>query len=215
MSLRPLIFTLFARLAAAGVCCVGWGPVYAEDSNVTCETRSDEIVCDVDVRPFLQDEIRSALSSGWENEIHIRLFLLDDDDEIIGLTYAKLNQRCYLDFFEEECLALWEGNDDWDSYPDVDELIDGIGNIRLRSVRTSSLAPGTYQARVLLELNPLTDEQISQVRSWLARNRGGHLVMDQSDSSIFGTFVSIFANVRPGDAEAVLSIDAPALDVLE
>ena len=60
---------------------------------------------------------------------------------------------------------------------------------------------------------PATARHGSKPRSWLARNRGGHLVVGKSESSIFGTFVSVFANIRPGHAEATHQLTAPQFEL--
>lgn len=186
-------------------------PRAAAASELRCQLEGAEIVCDVDVRSFMGGDIRRALDNGWENMILFRLYLYDAAEEVAVFSYAELHQRCYIDPFDAYCLAIWEGAQDYERFADVDGMIEGVGRFRLRSAQALTLPPGPYRARLQADLNPITDDQINIVRSWLARNRGGHLVVGSGDASMFGTFVSFFANITPGSAEASLTLDAPKL----
>jgi len=179
--------------------------VHAEastESQVVCTIEAGLVVCDIDVRPFLRGEIRDVLNNGWENVLRVRLYLEDEGNDVVTVSFAELTERCYIDLFDNHCLALWTGRDAYMRFQNVEALIEGVGHFRLELVPAKQLVPDRYTARVEVELNPITDEQINIVRSWLARNRGGHLVVGQNDASMFGTFISIFANIRQGDAEA-------------
>lgn len=184
----------------------------ASDS-LTCKVDDEAIICEADIEEFLSDEIRDVLNNGWENTLLFNLLLLDEDNDVVGLSYSELSQRCYIDPFDDPCLALWSGSETWDSHQDVDAFIEETASFKLRSVPVSSIPKGTYKARLNVELNPITEEQVNVIRSWLARNRGGHLVVGKSESSIFGTFVSVFANVRPGHAEAFTTVESNAFKV--
>jgi len=211
------ILDLRRRYSVAGLLCACalLAPTFAEaaDNSIECTAGAEQIVCEVDAREFLNKEIRSVLNNGWENNLHFNLLIMNSDDDIVGVTYTIVSQRCYIDPFDDPCLALWSGSDSWQTYRDIDGLIAGIGKIRLESVPFENLEEGTYTARLSIELNPITDEQASIIRSWLARSRGGHLVVGKNDCSIFGTFVSVFANVQAGHAEASIRVDAPPFTI--
>lgn len=212
---------LFTRVRVVGVVCAcAWlltlaSPAAAADNTLVCTAGEEQIVCEVDVRQFLTKEIRSVLNNGWENNLHFNLLVMNSDDDIVGLTYTIVSQRCYIDPFDDPCLALWSGSESWQTYRDIDDLISGIGKIRFESVPFEDLEEGAYSATLSIELNPITDEQASIIRSWLARSRGGHLVVGKNDSSIFGTFVSVFANVQSGHAEASIRVQSPAFSLGE
>lgn len=183
------------------------------ESQVSCRVEEGLVVCKIDMRPFLRNEIREVLNNGWENVLRVRLYLEDESRDVVTVSFAELTERCYIDLFDNYCLAVWTGRDAYMRFKDVDALIEGVGHFRLELVPAKQLLPDRYTARVEVELNPITDEQINIVRSWLARNRGGHLVVGQNDASMFGTFISIFANIRPGDAEAYMSLRSPPLTI--
>lgn len=201
---------LTALLLAAALCCAL--PAHASDS-LECQITAGTLRCNVDLRDFLDGEIRDTLNNGWENTLHFQLVLLDERGKVAAVTVTDLTQRCYIDPFDDPCLALWRSARTWDTYDDVDAMIAAIGVFELVSVAVADLPAGTYSARLDVELNPITDEQVSVIRSWLARHRGGHLVVGKNESSIFGTFVSVFANVRPGHAEAMISLETPPFAV--
>ena len=197
------------------LCSTFWaGESFAKD-KLSCEIDDDHISCDVDIRDFINDEIREVLYNGWENSLHFHLVLTDDSGEVVGLTYAEVSQRCYIDPFDDPCLALWAGSTSWDTYLDLDSMIEAVGRFKLDSVDVDELSDGLYQAALSFELNPITAEQASLVRKWLARNRGGHLVVGRGDSTIFGTFVSLFANIRSGHAEAEFELASKAFRIGE
>ncbi|RMH40184.1 MAG: hypothetical protein D6689_14540 [Deltaproteobacteria bacterium] len=57
-----------------------------------------------------------------------------------------------------------------------------------------------YVVELIVELNPISDERLAEMRRWLTRRAGTASI--QSNSSFFGSFVSVFANpeLRPSDA---------------
>lgn len=189
-------------------------PTAAAEDSLSCGIDDGMVRCDVDVEEFYAEEIREVLNNGWENTLQFHLVVERvEDEEIMALTFADLSERCYIDPFDNPCRALWSGDEDWESYEDVDELIEGISAFQLVSVPASELGEGEFVASLTVELNPITDEQVNVIRSWLARNRGGHLVVGKNESSIFGTFVSVFANVHPGHAEASVTVESKPFTV--
>jgi len=75
------------------------------------------------------------------------------------------------------------------------------------------LPSGDYYADVIVELNPLSDAEEAEIRSWIARSRGGHRTFATGDRSFFGTFVSLFMNIRPGSAERTFRVQSPPFQV--
>ncbi|MDX9719416.1 MAG: hypothetical protein RBU37_01620 [Myxococcota bacterium] len=202
-----------AALAMLVLCsfCVAASPAVARDS-VSCTRDDDDLLCTVELEDFL-NEIRPVLNNGWENLLEFNLMLFEVEDEtFVGHNFTELSARCYIDPFDDPCLALWSGSESWQSYEDVDEMILGISNFRLVSQGASELS-GRYFAKLTVALNPITDKQADVIRTWLARHRGGHMIIGRSDASIFGTFVSVFANIRSGKAEASKTIDSEVFEL--
>ncbi len=80
------------------------------------------------------------------------------------------------------------------------KVIETLGNFD-GTLPIEGLPPGRYYADLIVELNPLSTEDEAAIRSWIARNRGGHRTFASGGRSFFGTFVSLFVNIRPGNAE--------------
>jgi hypothetical protein len=55
---------------------------------------------------------------------------------------------------------------------------------------------------LIVEVNPVSEELLAEVRRWIARPRGSQDVA--GSSSFFGSFVSIFANPRIAEADRTL-----------
>ena len=63
------------------------------------------------------------------------------------------------------------------------------------------LSPGRrYYVAVVGQVDPLSDEQLSEVRSWLSRPQAGHRDLALGGRSFLGSFVSLFVNVKVGQA---------------
>ena len=59
-----------------------------------------------------------------------------------------------------------------------------------------------HQIGVIVEVNPVSQELMAEVRRWLARPQGKSEVA--GNSSFFGSFVSIFVNPKLEEAERTL-----------
>ena len=202
-----------SHLGMALLAILVWGAypplMWAADNEVSCRSQAGRVFCEMDIRQWIQSEIRAVLNNGWENTLQIDLLLFDQRDNLTAVTYAEVSQRCYIDPFDNPCLVLWQGSKQWQTYDNVDAMVQGLGRFTLASVATSDLPEGSYSVRLDLKLNPITDEQANVIRKWLGRSRGGHMVIGRNESSIFGTFVTVFANIRSGHAEAVLQVSSP------
>jgi hypothetical protein len=67
------------------------------------------------------------------------------------------------------------------------------------------LEPGaTYHLSLRADLNPISEELVSNVRRWLSRPSGRGRA--GSGDSFFGSFVSVFVNPRVDDSERLLQV---------
>jgi hypothetical protein len=59
----------------------------------------------------------------------------------------------------------------------------------------------TYAVALVAELNPVSKETLAEVRRWLSQGSGGGL---DRGGSFFGTFVSVFVNLKVPEADRVI-----------
>jgi hypothetical protein len=65
-----------------------------------------------------------------------------------------------------------------------------------------------YLIAVVVEVNPLSQELLAETKKWLSRTSGSSAKAGKS-SGFFGSFVSIFVNVRQGAAEYTSRFRSP------
>lgn len=76
-------------------------------------------------------------------------------------------------------------------------------NVPIADLADIDIGPHHYLAMVA-ELNPVSEETLAEVRRWLTRP-AGTTSLDRG-TSFFGSFVSIFVNARPPEADRVIRV---------
>ncbi len=70
-------------------------------------------------------------------------------------------------------------------------------------------AGATYHISVRADLNPISEELVTNVRRWLSRPTG----RAGSGESFFGSFVSVFVNPRVEDSERILQLVSQSFQI--
>lgn len=71
----------------------------------------------------------------------------------------------------------------------------------------AELAPDIpYVLTIVAELNPVSQETLAEVRRWLSEGSGGGL---DRGGSFFGSFVSVFVNLKLADSDRVVRLSSP------
>ncbi|MEO1267003.1 MAG: hypothetical protein AAFX99_02830 [Myxococcota bacterium] len=170
-----------------------------DKKDVSCNVATNGTVrCDLDLRTkFRERAMRARLRNGFHHTVLYRIYIRRaSDNEPVALTARRI-----LTVFElwDEVYYVTQG----DTKSTVRSEGDMIQRLAVfdQVLAARGLPPGSYYADVIVELNPLSKEEEAEIRSWIARSRGGHRTFTAGDRSFFGTFVSLFTNIRPGDAE--------------
>jgi hypothetical protein len=148
------------------------------------------------------------LDSGFETTLVLRAYVYPDKDGALPVAFAAATVRIVYDVWEEVYLV---------------RIIDGRGQREyVEATRAEALSRATVfselpvapLARVpieavhfvglIVELNPVSQELLAEVRRWLARDASGAKVED--GSSFFGSFVSIFVNPKVPVADRVIKL---------
>ena len=177
------------------------------ESYVACEAHGETVTCHIDVREMYTEEIYEEIESGFQNDLIWKVYLFPEDgEEPVALTIRR--QLQIYDIWDEVHYVHDQFEDaPVEEYYSMSSVLDKIAQEDSVLVgRIDELESGNYFVAILIELNPLSDEEIAEIRSWISRNRGGHRTFSKGEKTFFGTLVSIFVNIRPGTAEAVLKI---------
>ena len=183
-------------------------------SDIICKPANNRLICDVDLRKLFEDDLLEELTSGFQNNIILKAYLFSEgDEEPLGLTIQRVLQ--IFDIWDEVHFV----RDQFEEAPVTQitshrSMLNKIAKMdKLVVADLEDLPPGTYFVGLLIELNPLSDKEIAEIRSWITRNRGGHRTFAKGERTFFGTFVSIFVNIRPGSAEKILRLRSDPVDL--
>jgi hypothetical protein len=86
----------------------------------------------------------------------------------------------------------------------LEQAMDATGILwRTPVTDTRRIEAGLYRLRVLVEVNPVSDEMVRNIQRWISRPKGGH-GDSESRTNFFGAFVGHFVDRGIGRAERVI-----------
>jgi hypothetical protein len=146
-----------------------------------------------------------ALSSGFATTVILRAYVYEKDGDLpVAFTMATF--RVVYDLWDEEYrvrILDGRGRRNWRFKSRADALrgvteIDGFPLADLDQVARSK----KYYCGLVAELNPVSEERLAEMRRWLTKRAGATSI--DSNSSFFGSFVSVFVNPKLQGADNVL-----------
>jgi hypothetical protein len=201
---RILCFGFFALLGA--------GQAHAAPPAVRTAgiaRKADKVVVSIGLQDLFGPRDIERLLSGFSTRVLIRVALLREDSSEPVAQGMRLAEIVY-DLWDEK-LRVRLSTDK----PGVAETkivatpqaaVDlATSLVGFPLVETSRLQPGTnYHLKLRADLNPISEELVSNVRRWLSRPSGRGRA--GSGDSFFGSFVSVFVNPRVDDSERLLQV---------
>jgi hypothetical protein len=150
-------------------------------------------------------EILAQMSSGFATTILLRAYTYDLAGQRT-VAFAAATYRIVYDLWDEVYLVrIHDGRGERTSrYGSLAEALkrattfEDLPVAPLAGVRVGR----HHQIGVIVEVNPVSQELMAEVRRWLARPQGKSEVA--GNSSFFGSFVSIFVNPKLEEAERTL-----------
>jgi hypothetical protein len=171
--------------------------------------RSDKLVVSVGLQDLFGPRDVERLLSGFSTRVLIRAALVrDGGDEPIAQA-MRLAEIVY-DLWDEKLRVRFSTGKPGATETQVVatpkaavDLATSLAAFPL--VEIARLEPGaSYHLSLRADLNPISEELVSNVRRWLShpsgRGRAG------SGDSFFGSFVSVFVNPRIDDSERLLQV---------
>ena len=165
---------------------------------------SDHLEVYTQCKDALDKTRQENLSNGFTTTLLIRAYLYNEDDPTTPLALSIREAKIVYDLWEEiYTIQISEPGDitttSTASKDAAIKLATTVDNLPLY-FDTALSTDSRYLIAVLVEVNPLSQELLAETRKWLSRTSGSSAKAGKS-SSFFGSFVSIFVNVRQGAAE--------------
>lgn len=204
----PLLLALLAASPASA------GPEEVPVHAVRVTAAGGRLALSCDLRDLLDEATRRRLTSGFTVRFVERAYLFDsEEDEALAAAARIVEVRYDLwdeDFAVVERLAAGEAARRLASAAEVERLVSTLAD--LDAFDAALLQPERrYYVAVVAEVDPLSDEQLSEVRRWLARPEAGHRDLALGGRSFLGSFVSLFVNFKVGQAARVVRLRSEPL----
>jgi hypothetical protein len=197
-------------LVAAAVAVAAAGPASAADRPPVRTTgvsvRNGQLAISVGLQDLFGPAEREHLTSGFSTRVLIRVAL---EDPASGEPVAIAVQRAEIvyDIWDEKFSVRTTrglGAELRAVAATADEAIWRAATLRDFPIAdVARLRPGRYVVVVRGDLNPISEDLLSDVRHWLIEPARGQRRLGAGDS-FFGSFVSIFVNPRIEDSERQL-----------
>ncbi|MBK8480571.1 MAG: hypothetical protein IPL40_05290 [Proteobacteria bacterium] len=214
VSRYPALLLLGALLASAA------GPTSAGAKTrlplkpVAIVREGNRALISIGFRELFDAELRRRLDSGFVMTV-AQTLSLHATSGARAITVVQRSLRAVFDLWDEQYLVtIADGKGErrvrLRQQREVVELLTSWWRYPL-AVPTASGKPSAYFLTGLAQVNPISDQALSQVRRWLRRpyrkQRSG------GGDSFFGSFVSIFVNARIAQAERSFAFRTPVFSL--
>jgi hypothetical protein len=165
--------------------------------------KDGHVLASVTFPELFDGDLLEQLSSGFAQTVIVRVLVYpEDQDGAVWFTSATA-RAVYAQWDEVYLVRIRDPSGE----RNLTERTREAARIDVTTLRdlavcpTSALDEGRgYFLGIVVEVNPVTQELAAEVRKWLTRPRGGQVGTD----SLFGSFVSIFANPKVPEADKTL-----------
>ena len=176
-----------------------------QDPHPWLERDAQRVVLTAALDRLVDAPIRRRLRSGLTTTLRLQILLRElESGDLRGGWWATARVRW--DLWEESLTATVEtrAGAHTRTYPDLDHFLVAFARLeRLELARGVPLDPTVYQLHLRLEVNPLSADKLALMRRWLAP-ADSSAFLDPMGSGLFGSFVRLFDNLKPGRAERVV-----------
>ncbi len=171
--------------------------------------KGDKLVASVGLRDVFQPRDVDRLLSGFSTRVLIRVVLLREGSDEPVAHATRLSEIVY-DLWDEKIRV--RTSTDEPTKPEVHVVTTPEAAVAIATklaafplIDIDKLDPGaTYHLSVRADLNPISEELVTNVRRWLSRPSGRGRT--GSGDNFFGSFVSVFVNPRIEDSERLVQI---------
>jgi len=176
--------------------------------------KADKLVVSVGLQDLFGPRDVERLLSGFTTRVLIRVALVREDQNQSVAQAVRLSEIVY-DLWDEKLRVRVSselpGKPDAHDVPTPKAAVDlATTLVAFPLAEIAKLDPGAvYHVTFRADLNPISDELVTNVRRWLSRpgSRAG------SGESFFGSFVSVFVNSRVEDSERMLGLTSQSFEL--
>lgn len=169
--------------------------------------RDGQLVVSTSIGALFDRAAVAKLASGFPTTVVVRLYVYRKDREL-PVSFVLASHRVVYDLWEERYTLRSDGPRGQRTLhiADRDQVVAAISELDrfpIAPLERIDIGPHHFLAMVV-ELNPISEELLAEMRRWLTRP-AGEARLDTS-SSFFGSFVSVFVNPKLQEAERVLEL---------
>lgn len=169
--------------------------------------KKDKLVVSTSFAELFDEDAYDSLSSGFATTVALRAYVYEQDGDLpVAFTMATF--RVAYDLWDEEYrvrIIDSRGRKNWKfkSRADALKAITEIDGFPLAGLDQVAIGP-KYYCSIVVELNPVSEERLAEMRRWLTKRAGSTSI--DSNSSFFGSFVSVFVNPKLQGADNVVRL---------
>jgi Domain of unknown function (DUF4390) len=208
VSARARVAPLAAAIAALVLVVGAARNAHAEESpsivSMDFAERAGALRASTSVSKLFDREAFENLDSGFRTTVVIRLWVyrVDADQPV---AFAVIRRSAVYQLWDEEYELRLEGPGGRrdvrvKTRGEALKLLTNIDDVKIADA--SAIAKGEMHVlAVVAELNPVSSETLAEVRRWLSKGTGAGL---DRGGTFFGSFVSVFVNLKIPEADRVL-----------
>jgi hypothetical protein len=169
--------------------------------------RKGKLVMSVAFTELFDDKAYRALSSGFASTVVVRATVYEEKTDA-PVSFAIAAFHAVYDLWDEEYrVRISDAAGDRDaryrSRSDALQALTEVNRLAVASLDNVKIGP-RYYCDLTIELNPVSEERLAEMRRWLTKRAGSTSI--DGGSSFFGSFVSVFVNPKLRGADRVLRL---------
>jgi hypothetical protein len=186
-------------------------PAVADDSGLETQTmkfteRGTTVYVTGNVTSVFDARAYEKLENGLTSTVVIRLWAYPEK-RAKPTGFVLLHRTCVYDLWGEIYSCALSGPNGRRTYKvkfraEALKLLTALDQVPIADTKDVALEE-RYVVAVVAELNPVSKETLAEVRRWLSEGSGGGL---DRGGSFFGSFVSVFVNLKIPEADRVARI---------
>jgi hypothetical protein len=175
------------------------------DPGLWLERDGNRIMLTAAAHNLADADVRRRLRSGLTTTLRMQIWLREFETGTVRGGWWSI-ARARWDLWDETLTVTIQtlSGERTQTYPDIDSFLRAFGELKRRTLaRDVALNETLYQVHLRIEVNPLSADKLALMRRWLA-SPGTANFLDPMGSGLFGSFVRLFDNLKPGRAERVV-----------
>lgn len=189
---------------------LGAGAAHADEvrtRRMRFAERGGNLVVTTSFPELFRGDAAAKLASGFPTTVVVRLYVFRSDRELPSSFALATSQVVYDLWGETYSVRIDRPGGSRSlrtaSRAEVVSTVTRIEELPVASLEQVPIGPHHFLA-VVVELNPVSEELLAEVRRWLTRPAGASRL--DTSSSFFGSFVSVFVNPKLERADRVIRL---------